>query len=211
MSVATLYIATSSAGKLRDFRTAAARSGAVGIEPLPGLSAIEAPEETGATFLANAELKARYYAERATGLYVLADDSGLEVDLLAGAPGVYSARYAEQQGCYRDGAGDKDEQNNRCLLAALASAFAASSAVRARYRCVLAVAQDGRVLATAEGSVEGEIIRSACGQGGFGYDPYFFLSEPGRTMAELDAETRLRLNHRGRALEQLLPRLPALL
>jgi XTP/dITP diphosphohydrolase len=129
---------------------------------------------------------------------VLADDSGLEVFALEGAPGVRSARFAEDMGF--TGPGSLDERNNLCLLSALGG----SAERTGRYRCALAAARDGEVLWSADGSVQGMILNEPRGSGGFGYDPLFFLPERSRTMAELLPETRLSLSHRGKALEALL-------
>ncbi len=199
----TLYVATGSTGKLRDFATAAHTVGGEWqIEPLPGLSAIAAPPEDGTTFLENAQAKALYYAAFAPPeSTVIADDSGLVVDALGGAPGVYSARYASLEDGI-DPEENKDERNNARLLRELAHSGAASP-WHAHYQCVLAVVHGG-VVESAEGSVAGEIIREPRGTNGFGYDPYFLLPHFGLTMAELDTETRLRFNHRGAALRRLL-------
>jgi len=211
-----LYVASGNAGKLRDFAVAADRfadGGSAGwmLLPLPGLEAIAAPAEDASTFEGNAREKAIYYSRHAAGAVVIADDSGLEVDALGGAPGVYSARYAERAGALD---GPLDAANNRHLLAELARAGPADHSPtqrRARYRCVLAAARDGVCLVTAEGSVEGLIRPAPRGEGGFGYDPLFYLPALDRTMAELDAATRLGLSHRGAALRALLPELAALL
>jgi len=201
-----LYAATTSDGKLRDFRAAAAAH-SLAIEPLPSLRTIPAPEENGATFEANARLKAIYYSRFAPGELVLADDSGLEVDALNGEPGVRSARFAADTGLVDlPGAGDNtDVWNNMVLLQRLAEVPAAQRT--ARYRCVLVVARDGEPLHTAEGKVEGVILDAPHGTGGFGYDPLFCLPELSQTMAELSLETKLSLSHRGRAIEALLLRL----
>ena len=202
-----LFAATTSKGKLRDFRTAAEAHG-IDIQPLAGLEAIEAPEEDGATFAENAMLKANYYSHFAPGELVLADDSGLEVDALGGAPGVRSARFAADAGLVDspDAASDNtDVWNNMILLQRLAGVAAAVRT--ARYRCVLAAARDGQVLHTAEGAVEGLILEAPRGTGGFGYDPLFYLPALERTMAEIDLETKLGLSHRGRAIAALLPQL----
>ena len=202
-----LYAATTNQGKLRDFRTAA-RAFSVAIDPLPGIQSISPPEEDGATFQANAALKALYYSRFAPGALVLADDSGLEVDALDGAPGVRSARFAADSGLIDspDANDNTDVWNNMVLLQRLA---AVSSARRtARYRCVLAAARDGVLCHTADGSVEGLILDAPRGTGGFGYDPLFYLAELDRTMAEIDLETKLSISHRGRALAKLLPLLP---
>ncbi len=198
-----LYAATTSQGKLRDFRTAAEAHGLT-IEPLPGLEKIPAPEEDGLTFAENATLKAVYYSRFAPGEWVLADDSGLEVDALDGAPGVRSARFAADAGVVdSSGANDNtDVWNNLELLLRLAGVPPAKRT--ARYRCVLAAARDGVALHTAEGAVEGLILESPRGTGGFGYDPLFYLPALGLTMAELDLETKHTLSHRGRAIAAML-------
>jgi len=199
-----LYAATTSQGKLRDFRAAAQAHG-FELDPLPGLAAIPAPEEDGATFAANALLKAVYYSRFTPGELVLADDSGLEVDALNGAPGVRSARFAADCGLVDspDANDNTDVWNNMVLLQRLAGVPAERRA--ARYRCVLVAARDGEALHTAEGSVEGIILNEPRGLGGFGYDPVFFLPALDRTMAEIDLETKLSLSHRGRAIKALLP------
>ncbi|MGD0893766.1 MAG: non-canonical purine NTP pyrophosphatase [Terracidiphilus sp.] len=199
-----LYAATTSQGKLRDFRTAA-HAYSLAIDPLPALATIPAPEENGATFTANATLKAVYYSRFAPGSLVLADDSGLEVDALNGAPGVRSARFAADSGLVDspDANDNTDVWNNMILLQRLADVPAANRT--ARYRCVLVAAQDGEPLHTAEGTVEGLILDAPRGTGGFGYDPLFYLPDLDRTMAELDLETKLSLSHRGQAFAALLP------
>ena len=202
-----LYVATGNRGKLRDFAAAAESvSGDWSIAPLPGLDRIAAPPETGATFYANAAAKALAYAAHAPECVVLADDSGLEVDALDGAPGVYSARYAERLGCAAASDETEDARNNRCLLRELAD-LSPHAPLTARYRCSLVAALDGVLLATADGVVEGEIVRVPRGERGFGYDPLFLLPLLASTMAELDTETRLSLSHRNMALRRLLSRL----
>ena len=195
-----LYAATTSQGKLRDFR-AASQAHALVIEPLPDLKKIPAPEEDGLTFAANAILKAIYYSRFAPDKLVLADDSGLEVDALDGAPGVRSARFAADAG-FASGK-DTDQNNNLLLIERLNGITAAQRT--ARYRCVLAAARDGKILHTAAGAVEGVILESPQGAGGFGYDPLFFLPALSRSMAELDLATKNTLSHRGRALAALIP------
>jgi XTP/dITP diphosphohydrolase len=201
-----LYAATTSQGKLRDFRTAA-QAHSLSIDPLPALATIPAPEENGATFTANATLKAVYYSRFAPGELVLADDSGLEVDALGGAPGVRSARFAADSGLVDspDANDNTDVWNNLVLLQRMATVPADERA--ARYRCVLVAARDGQALHTAQGTVEGLILPAPRGTGGFGYDPLFYLPALERTMAELDLETKLSLSHRGRAFAALLPML----
>jgi XTP/dITP diphosphohydrolase len=194
------YAATTSSGKLRDFAAAARESG-IRIEPLPGLGTIPAPEEDQATFEGNAHLKAVYYSRFAPGLLILADDSGLEVDALGGSPGVRSARYAQDAGYAPEGIESPDERNNLYLLEQMKDISAAERT--ARYRCVLALSRDGMCLLTGEGSVEGSILAIPRGDGGFGYDPLFWLPERGRTMAEIDVETKHAFSHRGRAFRKL--------
>jgi XTP/dITP diphosphohydrolase len=203
-----LYAATTSQGKLRDFRTAANVHSIV-INSLPALSAIPAPEEDGATFAANATLKAVYYSRFAPGSLVLADDSGLEVDALNGSPGVRSARFAADTGLVDspDANDNTDVWNNMVLLQRLAGV--PPDKRTARYRCVLVAARDGVALHSAEGAVEGLILEAPRGTGGFGYDPLFYLPTLDRTMAEIDLETKLAHSHRGRAFAALLPLLGA--
>jgi XTP/dITP diphosphohydrolase len=204
-----LYVATTNPGKLRDFSIAAAAaaiSGDLAILPLPGLKDIPAPDEDALTFEGNAILKACFYSLQAPGEIVLADDSGLEVDALGGAPGVRSARYGED---VADPSVDPelpiDTRNNLTLINALSRSPEGRRI--GRYRCVVAAARNGQVINTGAGTIEGEIGLTPRGRSGFGYDPYFYLPDLGLTMAELDPETRLRISHRGRALATLLPRL----
>jgi XTP/dITP diphosphohydrolase len=201
-----LYVATTSQGKLRDFRTAA-QAHNVAIDPLPALATIPAPEETGATFAANATLKAVYYSRFAPGCLVLADDSGLEVDALEGAPGVRSARFAADSGLVDspDANDNTDVWNNMILLQRLAGV--PLDRRTARYRCVLVDAQDGEAVHTAEGAVEGLILEAPRGTGGFGYDPLFYVPALDLTMAEVDLETKLSISPRGRAIDVLLKNL----
>ena len=152
--------------------------------------------ETGATFRENAILKATAYAQL-TGLLTLADDSGLEVDALQGAPGVYSARYG--------GTGLTPVQRYEYLLANLAGVPWTERT--ARFRCVVALAQPAGLRGTAEGTCEGLIALTPAGNHGFGYDPVFYVAEKGVTMAELPAEVKHQISHRGRAVAALLPRL----
>lgn len=204
-----LYIATGNPGKLRDFEIAAkACTDDVRFLRLPGLDSIPAPPEDAATFEENARAKAEAYSRYAPGRIVLADDSGLEVDALQGAPGVRSARYAVDAGFIPKSSnppGEKlsaDERNNLLLLENLRGIPANQRT--ARYRCVLAAARDGEFIAVGHGAVEGMILDAPRGRGGFGYDPLFFVSELNRTMAEIDLQTKLRISHRGHALRALL-------
>jgi XTP/dITP diphosphohydrolase len=201
-----LYVATTSQGKLRDFRTAA-ETHAVSIDPLPDLADIEPPEEDGQTFAENATLKAVYYSQFLPGQLVLADDSGLEVDALAGAPGVRSARFAADAGLVDspDANDNTDVWNNIVLLQRLDAVPPPQRT--ARYRCVLVAAHNGQPAHTADGMVEGMILNAPRGTGGFGYDPLFYLPKLDRTMAEIDLQTKLSLSHRGRAFASLLAQL----
>jgi len=201
-----LLAATTSQGKLRDFRTAA-HTHAIFIDPLPAADNIPAPEEDGDTFLAHATLKAVYYSRFAPGQLVLADDSGLEVDALNGAPGVRSARFAADSGLVDspDANDNTDVWNNIVLLQRLANVPQAQRT--ARYLCVLVAALDGEALHSAEGAVEGLILDAPRGTGGFGYDPLFYLPALQRTMAEIDIETKLSWSHRGGAVQALLAKL----
>jgi XTP/dITP diphosphohydrolase len=153
----------------------------------------EEPEEDGATFEDNARLKARYYA-RELGMTCVADDSGLEVDALGGAPGVHSARYAGASGT-RD---ERDAANNRKLLEALRHVPEAQR--QARFVCVASMADpSGTILAEARGSFEGSIVRAPRGTNGFGYDPLLYLADRGCTSAELPPEEKHARSHRGKA------------
>lgn len=170
------------------------------------------PPENEPTFAANAAFKARYWS-RATGLWTLADDSGLEVDALGGAPGVWSARFSLlDESSPPDRAADRreiDAANNRKLIAALAGV--PESGRTARFRCALALVAGDRVLATAEGAIEGRIIDRPRGSGGFGYDPHFLVPELNRTTAELALSEKNGISHRGRALRLMRRRLIELL
>jgi XTP/dITP diphosphohydrolase len=200
----TIYAATSNPGKLAEFAESASGEG-VDVLALPGLAALPEPVEDAETFSGNAEIKAVAYSLAAPGLMVFADDSGLEVDALDGAPGVRSARFADDQGFETGSGQSKDERNNRCLLALLG---ALPNTLRsARFVCALALARDGEVLLRAMGKVEGEVLQAPRGGGGFGYDPLFLLPGLGVTMAELPREQKWGLSHRGNAFRKLLEEL----
>lgn len=195
----TLYVASSNPGKLRDFAVAAGAHDTVML-PLPGLDGIEPPAEDAPTFEGNAREKAIYYSRFLPGEIVLADDSGLEVDALHGAPGVRSARYAADAGFHTDATADVN--NNLFLLQQLARV--PDSERGARYQCVLAAARDGAALLTAQGTVEGRILFAAQGINGFGYDPLFYFPARACSMAEMDDESKWTISHRGRAFRALL-------
>ena len=201
-----LFVATTSHGKLADFREAAEEYQIV-IDPVPGLKTIPAPHENGSSFEENAITKAIYYSNFAPGELVIADDSGLEVDALNGAPGVRSARFAADTGLVDspDANDNTDVWNNIVLLQKLEGLPAEERT--ARYRCVLAAAVDGRVIFTAEGSIEGLILEAPHGTGGFGYDPLFYLPSLDQTMADLDVGVKFAISHRGLAFASLLPQL----
>ncbi len=199
-----LYAATSNPGKLRDF-TAHAPSAAIEIQPLPNLATIPPPPEDAPTFAENARSKAIYYSQHSPGLLVLADDSGLEIDALHGAPGIRSARFADDRNYTTRRPLPTDQRNNLCVLDALATTR--DDDRQARFRCALALARDGVILAEADGTVEGEILAIPRGNAGFGYDPLFLLPDLGVTMAELNPTEKLALSHRGRALKALLANL----
>jgi XTP/dITP diphosphohydrolase len=201
-----LFVATTSAGKLADFREAAEEY-QIAIDPVPGLRTIPAPQEDGLTFEENAITKAIYYSGFAPGEIVIADDSGLEVDALHGAPGVRSARFAADTGLTDspDANDNTDVWNNMVLLQKMDGV--SEDRRTARYRCVLAAARDGEIIITAEGSVDGLILEAPHGTGGFGYDPLFYLPELDQTMADLDVGVKFAISHRGLAFAELLPQL----
>jgi len=192
-----IYIASSNPGKLRDFAAAAAAVG-VQVAAIPGMDTIPPPEEDAPTFEANACEKAEYYSRRAKGIYVLADDSGLEVDALDGAPGIHSARYAANA----SNENASDAANNAKLVAALLDV--PDEKRGARYICAIAVARDGRLLSCFHGSVAGIILRAPRGTGGFGYDPLFYLPEAGRAFGELPPDQKAEVSHRGKAFRLFL-------
>jgi XTP/dITP diphosphohydrolase len=200
-----ILIATSNAGKLRDFAGAAARHG-VEISGLPGFASLPAAVEDGDTFEANARKKAEEYSLHVAGEIVVADDSGLEVDVLNGAPGVHSARYAapELLGTepHEAGANTDDDANNARVLRELKNV--APNKRTGRFVCVLAAARDGKTLATFRGVAEGVILDAPRGSNGFGYDPLFYFPQIQKTFAELSAEEKSRYSHRGAAFRQFL-------
>jgi XTP/dITP diphosphohydrolase len=186
--VQTLIVATQNPGKLTEMQHY--------LMGLPWQLQLMPPEleieETGETFLANACLKASQVAQR-TGQWAIADDSGLEVEALEGAPGIYSARY-----------GKTDTERIQRLLDELGSELNRV----AQFACVIALARpDGSIACHAEGFCSGEILRAGRGEGGFGYDPIFYIPTEGKTFAELSSQVKRRLSHRGVAFQALLPQL----
>jgi XTP/dITP diphosphohydrolase len=195
-----IVIATGNRGKLAEFQQLLQHSG---ITVLPQ-SEFDVPEcdETGLTFVENAILKARH-AAHITGLPALADDSGLEVDALQGAPGIYSARFAGASD------GDIDAANNQKLLELLREVPAAQRS--ARFQCVLVFMRHARDPAPliCQGTWEGRILTAGRGGKGFGYDPLFFVPEQAMSAAELAGDLKNRISHRGQALAALLAKLQA--
>ena len=185
-----LYCATGNPGKLKEFRLAGSAY-EIDLELLPGFRDIPAAVEDGLTFEENAVIKARHYARHAGGL-VFADDSGLEVDALGGAPGVFSARYAGKQGA--------DHANNLLLLENLKGVADRA----ARFVCAIALVEGEKLAGVWRGSVEGVILDAPRGLGGFGYDPLFYYEPFGCTFGEAPEERKLEVSHRGRALRAML-------
>ncbi len=183
MSGMILYCGTSNKGKLREFQLAALDFEIRPIEAPP-------PEEHGKTFEENARIKALYYGSKVNG-WVFADDSGLEVDALNGAPGIHSARFA--------GPDATDRDNNDLLLSKLRGV----ADRRARFVCVIALARGGEVVRTFRGVVEGQIIDSERGPNGFGYDPMFFYEPFGCTFGEAPDSRKMQVSHRAQALGKM--------
>lgn len=195
-----VVVATSNPGKLRDFAGAAAPFG-ITIVNIPHFSTLPPVIEDGLTFEENARKKAESYSLAVPGELVLADDSGIEIDALAGAPGVHSARYAADQPhaveCNTD-----DEANNARVLRELKKTPADRRS--ARFVCVLAAARNGHTLHISRGIAEGVILDAPRGQNGFGYDPLFFFPAIQKTFAELSAEQKAQYSHRGAAFRAFL-------
>jgi XTP/dITP diphosphohydrolase len=196
-----LYLASANPGKLREFRGAAAARG-IALEAVPGIESLPPCHEDGPTFEANARKKALHYSAYVDGL-VFADDSGICVEALGGAPGILSARFA--------GAGADDAANNQKLLAELHLAEASKGTAcpglesrTARYVCAIALAERRQIVTVVEGHVEGLVLDVPRGCGGFGYDPFFFYPPQGKTFAELSPEDKSAVSHRGEAFRKLL-------
>ena len=189
----TLSCATTNSGKLREFRLAVESlgQGRWTVEPVAGMADIPPFEETGDTFEKNAAGKARYYSRHAPGP-LFADDSGLEVRALGGAPGVYSSRFS--------GPGATDESNNRLLLEKLRGVEDRA----AQFVCVVALAAHGRLIQTFRGVVEGRILDQARGRDGFGYDPLFYYRPFDSTFGEIPGQRKQDVSHRGRALAAMM-------
>jgi XTP/dITP diphosphohydrolase len=204
MTPRDILLATGNPSKAREMREILGAdlpaNGAITWRSLKEFPDWPAPVETGETFMANAELKATYYA-RLSGLWTIADDSGLEVDALDGAPGVYSARFAGEPA--------DDAANNRLLVQRLAGV--PDERRTARFRCAVALSDGSRILARATGAVEGRIIDQPRGTNGFGYDPHFWVDRFGMTTAEMSPEQKHAISHRGQALRELRAALQQLL
>jgi XTP/dITP diphosphohydrolase len=197
-----IYLATSNPGKVREFREAA-QALAVALDPLPGFADLTPAIEDGITFEENAIIKAEHYSRFAPGELVLAEDSGLAVDALHGAPGVYSARYAAVLRSEAAPHENSDDQaNNRALIYQLERL--PGDKHPGKYLSVIALARDGKTLATFTGEAHGELLTIPRGTRGFGYDPLFYFPALGRTFAELSLEQKREHSHRGKAFRSLL-------
>jgi XTP/dITP diphosphohydrolase len=197
-----IYLVTSNNGKIRDFQ-GAARNWGISVEILPGFSAFPLAIENGTTFEENARIKAEHYSRLAPGKLVVADDSGLAVDALNGAPGVHSARYAAVlTGNAESHRNSDDQENNRALIVQLEQIPSAQRS--GKFVCVIAAGKDGKVLNTFYGEVPGQLITTPRGNNGFGYDPLFYFPEMGVTFAELTPEQKALYSHRGKAFQKFL-------
>jgi XTP/dITP diphosphohydrolase len=195
-----ILIATSNSGKLRDFAGIASPLG-IEILSIPRFSSLPPVVEDGLTFEQNARKKAEAYSLHAGGEIVLADDSGLEVDALSGAPGIHSARYASEEP-HRAKCNTDDQANNDRLIRDLMDVPREKRT--ARFVCVIAAARDGQTLATFHGQVEGIILDHCEGTEGFGYDPLFYSPEIQHTFAQVCAQQKAEYSHRGEAFRKFL-------
>jgi XTP/dITP diphosphohydrolase len=199
-----VLVATSNPGKIRDLVGAAVAHN-VQIEMLPDFASLPTVVEDGATFEANARKKAEHYSKFAEGQIVIADDSGLEVDALGGAPGVRSARFAADEHHAPEHSGNSDDEaNNQRLLRELHDV--PDEFRTGRFVCVIAAARNGHTLGTFHGKAEGIILHKPRGSNGFGYDPLFYFPPIGKTFAELTAEEKSAYSHRGAAFRAFLAR-----
>ena len=195
-----ILVATSNAGKIRDFSGAAARFG-VEIAAITNFASLPAVIEDGTTFEANARKKAEEYSRYVAGEIVISDDSGLEVDALGGAPGVHSARYAADEPHAAESNTD-DDLNNRKLIREIKQV--PLNKRTGRFVCWIAAACDGQTLAVFEGQAEGIILDQPRGSNGFGYDPLFYFPQIEKTFAELSPEEKAQYSHRGAAFRKFL-------
>src|SRR5882762_8772110 len=200
LAMRKVLIATSNPGKFRDFAGAASHHG-IEVAPIPNFASLPLAIEDGETFEANARKKAEQYSRAIPGEIVLADDSGLEVDSLEGAPGVHSARYAAAEPHKADHNTDDDANNARVLRELTGVPPEKRSA---RFVCLIAAARDGKTLATFRGVAEGQILDHLQGTGGFGYDPMFYFPPIQKTFAELTPEEKANYSHRGAAFRKFL-------
>src|SRR6266700_236863 len=197
-----IYLATTNPGKVREFQEAAQNLD-LALEPLPGMHNLTPAIEDGDTFEQNARIKAEYYSQFTPGHLVMAEDSGLSVDALDGAPGVYSARYAAILQCGpKTHENSDDPSNNRALIAQLERLPAEKHT--GKYVCTIALAQDNKTLATFTGEAHGELLTTPRGAQGFGYDPLFYFPALSRTFAELAVEQKSEYSHRGKAFRYFL-------
>jgi len=195
-----VLVASSNPGKIRDFIAAASHYD-IEIAAIPNFSSLPPVVEDGRTFEANARKKAEAYSRYLPGHLVIADDSGLEVDGLHGAPGVHSARYAADEPHLAE-ANTDDEANNAKLIREIKRIPASERT--GRFVCWIVAARDGRTLALFEGRAEGIIQEKLRGSNGFGYDPLFYFPHIAKTFAELSAEEKARYSHRGAAFRKFL-------
>jgi XTP/dITP diphosphohydrolase len=195
-----ILIATSNPGKLRDFAGAAAPYG-IDILPLANFASLPPVVEDGTTFEANARKKAEQYSLAVPGEVVIADDSGLEVDALGGAPGIHSARYAADEPAKAESNTDDEANNARLIRETKNIPFEQRTG---RFVCLIAVACTGKTMAVFYGKAEGLILDRARGVNGFGYDPLFYFPEIHKTFAELSAAEKAKYSHRGAAFRKLL-------
>ena len=195
-----ILVATSNAGKIRDLAGAASRFG-IEVAQIPNFASLPLVVEDGQTFESNARKKAEEYSLHVPGEIVIADDSGLEVDALGGAPGVHSARYAADEPHLAD-ANTDDEANNAKLIREIKRVPAGKRT--GRFVCWIAAARDGKTLAVFEGKAEGIIQETPRGSNGFGYDPLFFFPSISKTFAELTAAEKAHYSHRGEAFRKFL-------
>jgi XTP/dITP diphosphohydrolase len=196
----TVLLATSNLGKLRDFAGAAAGHG-VTVANIENFSSLPQVIEDGETFEANARKKAESYSLFVPHELILADDSGLEIDALGGAPGIHSARYATYEPHAATSNSD-DAANNARVLRELEGIPAEKR--MGRFVCVLAAARDGQTLQSFRGTVEGFILETPRGKNGFGYDPLFYFPQIGQSFAELSSEAKAQFSHRGEAFRAFL-------
>src|SRR5215469_13724698 len=195
-----VLVATSNPGKIRDLAGAAVRSN-IEIAAIPNFASLAKVVEDGKTFEANACKKAEQYSRHVAGELVIADDSGLEVDALGGAPGVHSARYAADEPHAAEHNTD-DQLNNAKLIRQIAQIPPEKRT--GRFVCWIAAARDGKTLAVFEGKADGIILDQPRGSNGFGYDPLFYFPQIKKTFAELTAEEKAQHSHRGAAFRKFL-------